>query len=39
MPPPQEDKDIDISTAFDWNDAFEQRACLLAMQKELKKAA
>jgi hypothetical protein len=37
MPPALEDKDMDISTVFDWNDTFEQRACLLAMRKELKR--
>jgi hypothetical protein len=36
-PPAPEDKDMNISAAFDYNDAFEQRACLLAMQKQLRK--
>ena len=37
MPPAPTDKDMDISAAFDYDDSFEQRACLLAMRKELRK--
>ena len=37
MGPPAADEDMDISAKFDYNDDFEQRACLLAMRKELRR--
>jgi hypothetical protein len=37
MPPASEDKGMDISAAFDYDDASEQRTCLLAMQRELRR--
>lgn len=37
MSPAAEDKDMDILTPFNYKDAFEQRACLLAMRNELRK--
>jgi hypothetical protein len=37
MPPAPEDMDMDISTVFNYNDSFEQRACLVAMRKELQR--
>lgn len=36
-PPAPEDKDMNISGAFDYKDDFEQRTCLLAMRRELRK--
>jgi len=35
--PASEDNEMDISTAFNYNDAFEQQACLHAMRRELRR--